>query len=196
MAIDLSNFHLLNVADTCSIWNILSSLRFYQAAREANCSFCCTDFVLYECLRKRRSERTPEDDELMSRLSKEHDSYTILSCSLDIEDLQDVAVLESRRKLSKGELSSIVFAKKTNQAFLTDDQKARKLGETELATQMVQTTPHLFGWLFYTGALIDGDKDSIIDEHESQKRPLRQFLETMYMEAMRCRLMSRNSEEI
>ena len=187
MAIDPSQFHLLNVADTCSIWNILSSKRLYRAAASAKCSFCCTVFVLYECLHKKRKRISPEDEELKSRLQRERDSQKIIACSLDVADLQDVELLENRRRLSKGELSSIAFAKKTQQAFLTDDQKARKLAETVLANRMTQTTPHLFGWLFFTCMLSDGDKDPIIQEHVRLNRPLEKYFEEMYLEALRCR---------
>jgi hypothetical protein len=189
MAIDPSQFHRLNVADTCALWNVLSSVRLYMAARVASCSFCCTSFVLYECLYKRRKKSTPEDDELKSRLQRETDDKQIVAYSLDVVDLQDVAVLESRQRLSKGELSSIAFAAKTRQAFLTDDQKARKLAESVLTVGMTQTTPHLFGWLIFTSILSDGDKDHIINEHEQYNRPLRPYFETMYLEALRCRCM-------
>lgn len=190
MTIDPSRFHTLNVADTCSLWNVLSSLRLYAAARDAGCSFCCTEFVLYEGLHKPRKTDSPEEQELMSRLRCQHERGGIVAYSLDVADLQEVAVLETRRRVSKGELSSIVFAKKTQQAFLTDDKGARKLAETVLASQMTQTTPHLFGWLFFTCKLVDGDKDQIIDEHERLKRPLRKYLEEMYFEALRCRSLS------
>lgn len=190
MAIDPSQFHLLNVADTCAIWNLLSSQRLYVAAKEARCSICCTTFVAYECLHKPRKTVTREDEELKSRLRRETEKKNIIAYSLDVADLQDVQVLENRRRLSKGELASIAFAKKTRQAFLTDDQKARKLAEAVLANQMTQTTPHLFGWLIFTCRLSDGDKDSVISEHERLHRPLRPHFEAMYIEALRCRCMT------
>jgi predicted nucleic acid-binding protein len=111
-------------------------------------------------------------------------------CSLDAADLQDVAILEKRRRLGKGELSSIAFAKKTRQAFMTDDRKAQRLGEAVLANQMTQSTPHLFGWLIFTGKLTDIDKDRVINEHQSLNRPLRKHFEDIYLEALRCRLMA------
>lgn len=189
MAIDPSQFHTLNVADTCSLWNVLSSPLLYGAARAASCSFCCTTFVLYECLYKQRKTKAPADEELQSRLKREFRNSAIVAYSLDVADLQDVAVLESRRRLSKGELSSIAFANKTRQAFLTDDQKARQLAESILTSGMTQTTPHLFGWLIFTCMLSDADKDRVIDEHEQLKRPLREHFEAMYLEALRCRCM-------
>jgi hypothetical protein len=190
MAIDPSQFHLLNVADTCAIWNMLSSQRLYRAARDAGCSICCTTFVFYECLHKPRKVVNPEDEELKLRLRRETDSNRIGAYSLDVADLQEVEVLENRHRLSKGELASIAFAKKTRQAFLTDDQKARRLAEAVLADRMTQTTPHLFGWLFFTCRLSDGDKDAIISEHEKLSRPLRPHFESMYLEALRCRCLA------
>ena len=66
---------------------------------------------------------------------------------------------------------------KTRQAFLTDDQKARKLGEEFMGSPGPQTTPHLVGWLFFHGHLIDQDKADVIEEHESMKRPLSKYFE-------------------
>jgi hypothetical protein len=191
MASDPSTFHILNVADTCSLWNVLSSRRMYQAAREAAVSFCCTAFVIYECLHKQRRTIIQEDVELQRRLKQEIDSKSIVAYSLDIADLQDIAILEGRQRLSKGELSSIAFASKTRQAFLTDDQKARRLAESYLTSRMTQTTPHLFGWLMFTARLSDTDKEHVIAEHENLKRPLKPHFEKMYLEALRCRCMTR-----
>lgn len=56
MAIDPSKFHLINVADTCAVWNVLSSSRLHAAAKEARCEFCITSFVRYECLSKLRKK--------------------------------------------------------------------------------------------------------------------------------------------
>lgn len=192
MATDPSQFQKLNVADTCSLWNVLSSLRLYAVARESGCSFCCTAFVSYECLHKPRNHETTQDTELKSRFRAEQQSGRIRAYSLDVADLQEVAVLEARKRLSKGELSSIVFARKTRQAFLTDDQKARRLSESVLEQSMTQTTPHLFGWLMFTCKLSDGDKDPIVIEHEKFNRPLRPHFEEMYIEALRCRSMAGN----
>jgi len=55
---------------------------------------------------------------------------------------------------------------------------------------MIQTTPHLFGWLLFIQRLSDGDKLAVIFEHEEMSRPLREFFDTMYLEALRCRLMA------
>lgn len=191
MAIDCSHFHLINVIDTCAIWNVLSSQRLIRAAKAAKCHFSATTFVYYEALLKPRTAPTKEDIELQNRLRKERASGFFGDCSLDIRDLQEIDILERRMRVGKGELSSIAFAKKAGLAFMTDDQKARKLGSGVIGSSRVQTTPHLFGWLFFVGQLNDTDKSAVIDEHVRYGGPLRPYLEDMYNEALRFRLMSR-----
>src|SRR5688572_27858030 len=156
MGIDLSGFHPFNVTDTCAVWHILSSQVLYATARSAGCEFCITQFVLYECLHKpRKTSKT--GSLLQSRLRREQANGMFKNYPLAIDDLQDVGILENRKRLRKGELSSIAFAKKIGQAFLTDDQKARKLA-VGVVYRGVQTTPHLLGWLFFSGRLGDGDR--------------------------------------
>jgi len=184
MPIDPSQFQKLNVADTCSIWNVLSSRLLYVAANAAGCSFCCTNFVHYECLHKPRKTYTSEDLELQARLKEAILDGKFRSYHLDLEDLQEVDILQKRKNLGKGELASIAFAKKTNQAFLTDDIKARKLAEEVMIRHFVQTTPHLVGWLFFANFLGDGDLKSIVDEHQKYNRPLSQYFEDMYSRAL------------
>ncbi|HET8933822.1 MAG TPA: hypothetical protein VFN67_10295 [Polyangiales bacterium] len=104
-----------------------------------------------------------------------------------------VAQLEARKRLAKGELSAIAFAMRAAAGFQTDDQGARKLAAAILGGERVQTTPHVLGWLFYHGRLVDSDLAGIIEEHESLDGPLRRYYEEMYAEAMRCRLMVRQA---
>lgn len=189
--IDPSKFEKLNVADTCSVWNVLASLVLCAAAKSAHVSFCITEFVRYECLHK-PSKVWPERPELQKRLRHEMESGALSSYPIEIEDLQDVAVLEARRKVSKGELSSIVFAKKSLQAFMTDDKKAANLARTIIPNDKVQSTPHLFAWLFFTARLQDSDKNTIVAELASLNRILDPHLEAAYQEALRCRLMAQN----
>ncbi|WWL44303.1 hypothetical protein V5O39_26330 [Pseudomonas parakoreensis] len=101
MAIDPSKFHKINVADTCSVWNILSSRRLYAAAQEAKCEFCMTGFVLYECLVKPRTAATEADLELRERLKQEQTKGKFASHSCSIDDLQAIAALESRKNSEK-----------------------------------------------------------------------------------------------
>ncbi len=192
MAIDVSSFQLLNVIDTCSIWNVLSSKRFYSAIITKGCNFSCTQFVIYECLFKPRKVETVEDKELKSKLVKERERGHFSSYHISIEDLQSVEILENRKALSKGELSSIVFAKKTRQAFLTDDQNARKLASNILDGKMIQTTPQLLGCLIYESILSDNDLDIIISDHNRLKRPLERYFRKVYNLALELKLAYKN----
>lgn len=101
--------------------------------------------------------------------------------------LLETGILQNRKRLSMGEISSIAFAHKTGQAVLTDDQKARILARTVLSGDRVQTTPHLVGWLFFTGALKRAHKGTIILQHRQSGRPLEKYFLEVYFEAERCR---------
>lgn len=189
MAIDPSHFHPLNVSDTCATWNVLSSQLLYQAALAMRCVFSCTAYVVYECLFKPRKSRTTPDEELQNRLRIARGNGQFQSYHLEIDDLLEVEVLEKRKNLGKGELSAIAFAKRTQQAFHTDDKNARKLGSEVLGAQRVQTTPHLFGWLCFNGWLSDVDKEMIIKDHTNLQRPLGPYFEEMSHRALSYRLM-------
>lgn len=187
MAVDPSKFHLVNVADTCSVWNLLSSARLYAAAKEARCEFCITSFVRYECLTKPRKAPTPTETELMRRLAQEQGRGGFAAHSCDIGDLQAIRILESRKRLGKGELSSIAFAMKIGQAVITDDMKARDLA-TASGHALTQTTAHLFAWLIFKGRLGDSDKADVIAQHEAMGRPLAPHFNRAYEMALQCRL--------
>jgi hypothetical protein len=188
MAINPTAFHRISIADSCSIWNVLSSRLLWSRAKQAACHFSCTQFVLYECLFKSRKVRTPADDELKRRLARELGSAGITAVHLELEDLQGVEILARRRNLGKGELSALAFARRTGQAILTDDQKARRLAEEVLTSQYVQTVPHLAAWLLYEGHIGDSEFDDLISEHESLKRPLRPHFETARRLSLEARL--------
>ncbi|WP_425219203.1 hypothetical protein ACPEAN_14775 [Ralstonia solanacearum] len=187
MAIDPSKFHLINVADTCSVWNILSSDRLHAAAMGANCDFCVTSFVHYECLVKARKVSKAVDTELRRRLTREQSNGRFRAHSCGIGDLQTVQVLESRKKLGKGELSSIAFAMKIGQAVITDDQKARKLAESS-GHRLTQTTPHLHSWLVFTGHLTDADHVLVQCQHKEMGGSLAEYLQQAYELALQCKL--------
>ena len=102
-------------------------------------------------------------------------------------DLQASKLLESRKRLGKGELSSIAFAMKIGQAVITDDLKARTLAK-DSGHPHVQTTPHLFSWLIFKGRLGDFDKGTVIAQHKAMDRPLAPHFETAYEMALQCRL--------
>lgn len=191
MAFDPSRFNLSNVVDTCAVWHILSSDVLYNKAKFAKCEFCVTQFVHYECLHKPRKEITDNDEKLIDRLKNAQKRRQFSKIGIDIEDLQEVEILQKRKNLGKGELTSIAFAKKANIAFITDDQKARKLANTILPHGNVQTTPHLLGWLAFRGDVMDSDKDDIKREHTHLGHALAPHFETAFREAMRCKLLVR-----
>ena len=199
-SLDPSKFHPYNVADACSIWNIFSSKTLYLSAisTRSKCLFCCTMFVYYECLIRPRTNESTQEKKLRERLINERKKGVHFNdYHLSIEDLQEVEILENRKNLGKGELSSIIFAKKTRQAFMTDDKKARELAETILDKNMVQTTLHLLGWLFYSNVLIDSDKNEIIEEHSkfrtTQWGNLTKYFDIMYIKAQEYKLMHRHN---
>lgn len=189
MPIDPSMFHLINVADTCSVWNVLSSPRLYSAAKEARCDFCITEFVQYECLFKPRTYSSDSEQLLVKRLMVEQARGAFRAHACSIDDLQAVDLLERRKRLGKGELSSIAFAMKIRQAVITDDQKARKLA-SDAGHSLVQTTPHLFSWLMFTGRLGDADKSLVIQQHKEMDQDLAPHFERAYVIALECRLNS------
>jgi len=185
--IDPSRFHRVNVADTCAVWNILSSLLLYNVARDAGCQFCITDFVRYECLTKPRTSVSAADQELMERLRRSERLGEIEHFSCEIDALEMISLLESRRRLGKGELSSIALAIKTHQAVITDDMKARKLAK-ESGLSLTQTTAHLFSWLIFTRRLGDADKTTIVSQHQDMGQHLAPHLEKAYELALQCLL--------
>jgi len=189
MTIDITTFNTLNVIDTCAIDNLLSSNTLYIASISSNCRFCYTKFVEYEMFYKERKTPTPSTEYLKKRLEEETRSKRFECFGLSIDDLQDVEIMEKRKKLGIGELSSIAFARKINQSFMTDDQGARKLAADTIGRNRVQTTPQLLGWLFYNRTLIDSDISEIIKEHEENNRTLTRFFEEVYVESQRIRLM-------
>ena len=188
MGIDPSNFHKYNVIDTCAIWNILSSRLLYTTANNAGCLFCCTYFVYYECLYKPRKNPKQVEIELQNRFRQEYEDGKFKYYHLTIEDLQDTEVLQGRKKKDKGELASIAFAKKTRQAFLTDDTGARKLAVQSMNSKMVQTTPHLLAWLIFINYLSDSDLQPIIGEHKKSERHLEEHFLNAYKIVMEYRL--------
>ncbi len=189
MKIDITTINKYSVIDSCSIQNILSSSILNSAVNNNKFLFCTTKFVGYEMLHKRSKNPTVAEIRIKDRFKKELARGNYKCYNLSIEDLQDVEVLDARMKLGKGELSSIVFAKKTSQGFMTDDQKARELGAYILGSDFVQTTPNLLGWLFYQRILIDSELNEIITEHNINERPLEKYFKEVYEESLRIRLM-------
>ena len=187
MTIDITKCSKVNIIDSCSIWNLLSSTIFHRRIDNNNFYFSITKYVEYECLYKERTNTTIEDNEIQNRLVKYRENNKFSSHNLSIADLQDNAITKYSQQLGIGELSSIAFCKKTNQVFLTDDQQARTIAKKILGNDKVQTIPHLLGWLFYEGILSDSDLEPIIKEHNSFERPLEKYFRIVYEEALRIR---------
>ena len=191
MALDPTRFSAASVADTCSVWNMLSSRRLYQAAMDARLHFCVTGMVLYECLQKPRSYSTPERTEMMRRLERArlNGGFPTQPCSLD--DLADIS-RQAPRGLGSGELSCIAVAYRVRSiAFMTDEKQARHVASPKFSLN-VETTPKLYAWLHYRQHLGGGDHDDVICEHEMyEPRPLTRFLQEAFEEAMRCRLLAK-----
>lgn len=183
-----SVFALLNVVDTCSLWNLLASPFLYSAARKAGMSMSSTKFVKYECFDK-PGPNSPEWQELRKRLLKCIEAGEVLFCDIELEDLQEVAALEARKAISKGELSSIAWAKRTQQIFFSDDKQAKKLAKAALSESAVQDTPHLCAWLCINDSIHEHDELRIRTELQSLKRPLDPHISNAFRAALEFRLM-------
>lgn len=195
MPIDVTNFHLVNVTDTCAVWNVLSSITLYRTAKQAKVSFCITSFIFYECLVKKRSRAKEHDRELQARLRSCASRGEIMTHEVQLDDLLAPALLQNAGRIGKGELSAIAFAYRTRQAILTDDQKARRLATDKALAIKTQTTPHLLGWLFYSRRLVDGDYSTVVGEHVALGGQLEPHLKTAYHMALRARCLETQSPQ-
>lgn len=192
MNIDLTVFNKVNIIDTCSIWNIISCTFFYSRALDHKCHFSITKFVEYECLFKARKNPSSAEQLVQERFRKEFNKGKFQSHGISISDLQDPDIVNLRKKIGMGELSSIAFARKINQCFLTDDQKGRRLASELLGAKRVQTTPHLLGHLIYLRVIIESEVDQLIKDHNDCERPLERFFREVQREALKIRFMTGN----
>ncbi|EIK63613.1 hypothetical protein PflSS101_4649 [Pseudomonas lactis] len=94
--------------------------------------------------------------------------------------------MENRKRLGKGELSSIAFAMSIRQAFITDDKKARKLS-VDVGNTLTQTTPHLHSWLIFKNLLTDTDHGTVTSQHQSMGGTLGPHFNTAYDLALQYR---------
>ena len=190
MTIDITKCIKVNIADSCAVNNLLSSLLLFSRLDSNSFFFSITKYVEYECLYKERSVWTSTDAEIQKRLIQHQKNKRFTSHGISIADLQDASIVRYSQQLGIGEMSSIAFSKKINQAFLTDDQKARRIAKDILGEGMVQTTPLIVGWLFYEAIFSDGDLNTLITEHVSFNRPLEKYFRIVYHEACRIRSMA------
>lgn len=196
MSFDPSIFPSTLVADTCSVWNMLSSNKLSQASIQARLHFCITPAVLYECLHKPRASITTQKQEMMNRLTRARlaGRFPVQQCS--IEDL--IAISEKAPgRLGAGELSCMATAYRIRSiAFMTDELLAGKYAKTHLQLP-TETTPRLYGYLHYHRHLGDSDHADVIMEHESfESRPLSKYLNDAFQLAMKCRLMNQQSNAL
>ncbi|MDR1164296.1 MAG: hypothetical protein LBO66_00210 [Deltaproteobacteria bacterium] len=187
MTFNPSVFLKFNVIDTCAVWNVLSSQSLYARAKNDGIEFYCAGLVLNECLHKPRKQICREEMELQVRLRSAINNGDFRETPLAVEDLQAVQILETRQRLGKGELTSIARAINTRQAFMTDDQEARKFATATFARVSVQTTPHLFSWLVFTSSISAQEASEIIEDNIQMKRPLKPHLEKAFEIARRAR---------
>ena len=110
---DFSTIHKCSVIDTCAILNLLSSSRFYTATINETFFWCYTSFVEYEVFYKSVKKETSIIIKQRQQLREETRKKRFRCEHLSISDLQEIEILENRKKLGKGELSSIAFARKT-----------------------------------------------------------------------------------
>lgn len=127
MNFDPAIFHRVNVADTCTVWNVLASRRLLNSAHTAGCAFCITVFVQYEALSKPRRNPSTIELGMQESLRREMGRGRFQAHPCTIQDLQSIELLENRRRLGKGELSTLALAIRMRQAFITDDDKATNL---------------------------------------------------------------------
>lgn len=192
MRVNVGFFAQINAIDTCAIWNVLSSGRLASAALAKQRWFVVADYVRYEALARPRT--SPElcelelQDKFRDRLQK---GQGFLSQSVSLGDLQAVANMPAINRLGQGEIAALALARRMRIGFMTDDQKAR-LGADKVDVGPAHTTPHLFGWLIYDGALGDTDVGTVIAEHEAsvpkKRGQLTRYFRAAYEEACSRRL--------
>lgn len=186
ITIKIENFLLHNVIDTCSINNLISSKKLFNSSILCKCVFIVTDSVYFECLLKPWKKNKNNKTELQKRIQEAFSSLRFEKHQISLDDLFNPEMMNLLNHLGKGEVSSIILAKKYQIAFLTDDQKARKYAEDILGKEKVQTVPHLSGWMFFKRVLIDSDLQEIITEHNQIiiSGRLNKYIEDAYHAAM------------
>lgn len=172
--------------------NVLSSKTLHAACCRHGLQFVLTKYCLYECLDKPRKVDRPGDIEIRRRLQEARSRGFFMDHDLSIEDLQEAALMRLRRRVGAGELSTIALAKRFGIGIQTDDDRAEGLAVEVLSLEKVQTTPHVLGWLFFCGHLLDHELSTIVEEHVSVGRNISERFREAHMEACRARMLSRS----
>lgn len=194
----ITSFPMVSTVDCCSVWNIICSQTLALAAKLHGHHFILADYVRYECLVKPRSAITPLGAALREKLQGELSSGKFFSvAAVSVEDLREVAAHVGQTKaFHQGEFAALALANKLGNGFITDDQRARSVGERVLGVSRVRTTPHLVGWLVYIGRLTDSDVPQVISDNTEFSESafyaawgrLAEFIRVCYEHAMGLRL--------
>lgn len=183
-------FPTMSVIDSCAITNVLSSPVLTEAASRRRRYLMVTGFVVYEFLSRRRAHGNEADERTIRTFRNElGKGQRFTKVELTVDDLREVARLQSVRRVGMGELSCLAIARRLRFGFLTDDGDARKLARREFPDLEVRTTSHLVGWLVFEGELTDGDVVTIIrDNIEVRGKGIGPFIRVCCETAMRLRL--------
>jgi hypothetical protein len=127
--------------------------------------------------------------ELRRKLTAAISNQQIRVHSISLEDLLEVELLENRRKLGRGELTTIAFAKTTRQSAFSDDKRARSLATAVLGPARAQWTAQLLGWLCYNGRLVDHECKAVEGELAAYGRSMSPHLENAYRSALHAKLL-------
>lgn len=180
---DVSIYYEYNYIDTCSIWNTLCSELLFNKIKQKISNFFVSKFVIYECLYKKRRQENKMDKRLQIKFRSEKDRGYFIPHPIEISDLQQIEILRNRNKLGYGEISSIILAQKTKQAFTSDDRNARKLAEKAINPKKIQRTAHLIGWLYFQELINEKEMKLIFNDiNNSRKFIKKQFLDNIIRE--------------
>ena len=186
------SFSLVNITDTCAIWNLVGSMTLFKTARRMEVSFVITNTVFYECFIKSRGQATSaQHQELRDRLETQINQDNVGQVALAIDDLQDIITLARQlgvdKRLGQGEISCAALARHWSTAVLTDNRRdftaIKKLVDGRL-----QTTPRLLGWLYLDGHLTDSDVGDVLSEHCNSGGQMSQVYKLAHYEACEKRL--------
>lgn len=165
ITVDVREFRQLTVADTCAVWNTLSSGAAFARSVGAGLHFCIAKVVEVECLRQPWTRKEAVRDNLQARFHAAQAQGQFRAYSVSLDDLLDPRVLKVRHQLAVGEVATIALAVRTHQAVMTDDRNAREDAKKVVGSERVHTTPQLVGWLVFHGHLTVAEAAACAREH-------------------------------
>jgi hypothetical protein len=194
--IAIRSFPIASVIDSCAVANVLCSAHLVRGAARQGRHFVVSGVVRYECIVKPRSVLKCADRRVMEALRRELElGKNFSQISLTVDDLREVARLTTVKRLGRGELASMVLARKLRQGFMTDDGRARRFAERQFAGLSIRTTSHLAGWLIYVGELVDADIPDIIRDNTELRGPgnIGRYIQACYEHAQMLKLKERDA---